>query len=113
VGYAAGLEAWQRERFLSLIGNCGCASLTKDIRHTKVKPITSVSKNHDGTLEHRIFMLCTKVYNIYKVQKIFVKHFSLFTCSTFTTHLYLLFIIITKDRNALSEPGNEIFISAS
>jgi hypothetical protein len=32
------------------------------------------------------------------------------TCSTFTTHLYLLFNIVTMDRNVLSEPGNESFL---
>jgi hypothetical protein len=34
----------------------------------------------------------------------------LFTCSTFTTHLYLLFNIVSMDRNALSEPGKEFFL---
>jgi hypothetical protein len=36
-----------------------------------------------------------------------------FTCSTFTTHLYLLFSVVTMDHNALIEPGNEFFIPAS
>jgi hypothetical protein len=35
-----------------------------------------------------------------------------FTCCTFTTHPYLLFDIVTTDRNALSEPGNEFFYSS-
>jgi hypothetical protein len=34
-----------------------------------------------------------------------------FICSTFTTHFYLFFNIVTMDRNALSEPGNESFYS--
>jgi hypothetical protein len=39
------------------------------------------------------------------------KHFIFgFTCSTFATHLYLLFNIVTMDCNALSEPGNEFFL---
>jgi hypothetical protein len=46
-----------------------------------------------------------------EVQKIFVKHF-LFTCSTFTTHLYLLSNVVTMARNALGEPGNEFFYSS-
>jgi hypothetical protein len=34
----------------------------------------------------------------------------LFNCSTFTTHLYLLFNTLTMDRNAISEPGKEFFL---
>jgi hypothetical protein len=32
------------------------------------------------------------------------------TCSTFTTHIYLLFNIVTMAHNALTEPGNEFFL---
>jgi hypothetical protein len=53
-----------------------------------------------------------KIKSPENVCKAFIVFFE-FTCITFTTHLYLLFNIVTMDRNALSEPGSELFFYSS
>jgi hypothetical protein len=58
----------------------------------------------------QVFTTDNRKVKMQNLQNICKALFFGFTCSTFTAHLYFLFSIVTMDRNALSEPGDEFFL---